>query len=161
MSFVTAMERQRLVELQLARANWQAACDRAEELRRQVEASPLGQEFLRALDQMNDLHETLAQVEERVRADALAEYQATGCKKLGPGIEVKEIKVVAWDEAALLPWLEQHAPVYVKRTVNAAAVKRAADDLLEQGAKLTITREGKVFIATDLSAVLAASAVEA
>jgi hypothetical protein len=155
------MERQRLVELQLARANWQAAHDRAEELRRQMEASPLGQEFLRALDEMNDLHETLAQVEERVRADALAEFHATGRKQVGPGVQVKMHKLVEWDEDKLLPWLEQQAPVYVKRAVNGPAVKRAAEDLLLLDAPLVIRQEGKVYIATDLSAVLAASAVEA
>lgn len=59
-------------------------------------------------DTVNRLKEILADAERRLREAALAQYEATGAKKLPHGVGVKIATRMIYDAAAAFEWAKSH-----------------------------------------------------
>jgi hypothetical protein len=137
----------RLYNLRQACQAMQAEREAAEA---EIAASELGQKLQRAVDKERIAHELLAKTDAEIREAALSDYAATGEKKVAPGVSVKTFTRVDWNDADLLPWLQEHAPMYVVQAIDKKGVNKAAKELAEHKAPIEITTDPKPYIDGDL-----------
>ena len=89
---------------------------------------------------------TLRDAEQMLREMALAEYARTGSKQPGPGVGIREVKRLEYDEAAAFTWAKSHDLALKLDTA-------AFESIAKGGATVecvTIRLEPQATIATDL-----------
>ncbi len=103
------------------------------------------------------LAKDIADLEKRIRAEAVAGYNETGTKNPAPGVTIKLYDSPCYDTAELLGWCQQNRPGYILKTLDVKRVAKAADDMMRDGAPMHVVEEPRATIATDLSDYLPAS----
>ena len=97
--------------------------------------------------------EDLKQLESAIRAQAIAEFLATGQKKLGGGVGIRENKRAQYDLAAARVWAEEKRPDLI--TLDAKAYEKVLkSDGRDPFMPGDIVLEPSATIPTDLSAWL-------
>jgi hypothetical protein len=135
---VLAKERAVLATLQQTR----------DEVVAEIDASELGQRLRATEDSITESNRRLRQIEEQVRILALAKYSETGDKKPAPGIGIRVMKKMVYDEGAAIEWCKDHGGMFVVEALDKKPFERVAVDI---GAPVTVEERPIATIAKELS----------
>lgn len=104
-------------------------------------------------DTQEDISRLRAEVralEIKAKAEALAEYEATGNKKPWEGATIKTYKTVDFDVGIAEAWCRKNAPALL--SLDSKAYKKTAPAL--PGSPVTVSNEPRATLSRDLSAYL-------
>ena len=139
-----------LVRLAEARREMEAAKEQLAERQAFLEDAPIYHAVVFARDWLRESQEQIARLTTQLRLEALEVYEATGNKKPWPGVQIKMYTVVEFNEVEARNWCLEHADSFLK--LDTTSFKKTAENLV--GAPVTITREPRISIASDLSQYL-------
>ncbi len=141
-----------LRELAEARRQHEIAKGYAEEYSDRLLATTLYQESVAAEKRAHDLWGAARDAMSKVRELALDNFYATENSRPAEGVQVKLFSKVEYAPNLALDWCIAHATKYLQ--LDTRAFEKAAPVLKDLGAPVTLTREPRVSIGTDLSAWL-------
>lgn len=102
--------------------------------------------------QLSDTRAALAALESEIRADAVAEFEATGEKSPAPGVNIKEITSYEYSPAEALAWVKAHGldALVIPESLNQKAFEKdvCRSDLRPEF--VTVIKTPRAEIATDL-----------
>jgi hypothetical protein len=120
----------------------------------EVIPSPAYQKWFAYSAPRHEAEQALEKAEAALRTAIIEDAQATGQRQYpddDPAAEVKEYKGLYYEEAQLLAWAEQNAPVLILKSLDKATVKKVAVAL---GAPVEEVVELRPFVQKDLSRFL-------
>jgi hypothetical protein len=95
----------------------------------------------------------VAALDAAVRDEALKDFKDSGKTKVNPGVEVKLHTLFVYDHAQMTAWAHVHKPALL--SLDTKAVHKEAETLITRAnAPITISKEPKVYIDSDLSSYL-------
>jgi hypothetical protein len=134
-------------------ADYAASCVSAQEA---VLAETQEYQFLQAYKKtLTDARDHVAALDAAVRKAALDDFRQNGEKAVYAGVSVKMFSRAEYEPAQLRDWLLDHQSYRALLTVDGKKAEALAVKGLMLDAPITITKEPRVQIATDLSGYLA------
>jgi hypothetical protein len=111
-----------------------------------MKATPEHAEVSRVIDAVQEQAMILRQAEDELRNAALVIYRENGNTKPSAGVTVKLFTMVLWMSDVATEWCRANLPAALK--LDSRVFEKAAVSI--PGAPITVTKEPRVQIATDL-----------
>ena len=144
-------------KLAMERLVMAARSQRVKEIHAELSATPKGQEMIDAYLLLDETRERVKALESCLRAEAVAEWERTSNKKPAPGIGIRKMTGLEYDEHGALMWcMAKHTGAL---RVNKREFEKAARVLKPDF--VTFTETHTATIARDLPGALAKARKEA